>query len=859
MFPGTTTLFVLLLASQASAFLPSVFERTFELQGEGCSDFQWTVDVEAMTITYSWKSSPEAEWTAFGFSENGGMKGADITAVKSLGEAFQVEDLVSTLFAKPEKDVLQNVELLSATYDVERQIHVVARRDLDTCDRDDIKITSHKMYVVCASGSLSGGDLSYHGNLRSSGLVNIMLNEEALFEQSFIVSNDTRASQLSPGITSHGNVETATSPFPVDLQMENITLDPNVATSYRCQTMQVPLDLRVSAFEQVWGTGQSWSTDSIQNGNSWMHHTVLYSCEDPMLVAPEHRDGKPWDCIDDMPACSATLAYARGTGLVQAPAGLHVPVRVGTYVLLVHYENPNSLPVVNDRSGFRVWVEPPAQQTRTSPAGVVIHDALHDSILIEADPHRKEVTLEYLISADATRAHLPKGGVTVFGGVLHMHEIGIRGRVLLLRDGRHIMDVYDSLSYDFDRQTMNHKRYQLLPGDALVIQCTYKPLSDRDVRGGSSTKDEMCSYDVIWTPETPEIGRGMGAAVRLDEPFLKSNMGRNEVFAWYVNYTDYAYEPNPPYRNFQSLQNHRKNVCKIMTNYEIIMPTFEFADPAVCAQMVMIAAFLVASTLSIRAVNKRICHDSEDIRSRRYSVVYVGQIAFSVAALPSICMGLVRVLPDVGTYNVVDTDTYAVARSLIAAQAILYLLELFYRVKVRLSLVFHHLLASVTVIFLYFVQTKNYADLALQYGLVLLLLAVTEQSVYVVLLFRNLGYREKHPTAWSWICKISTFIYVLSRVVVIALMVMLLVRNSSRTATTWRVSNHSFSEWIDDSGIIGPGFVSATVSILLCGLIGSSAVTWKALVHMMKTTPNGDKEAVKHQTEDSTMSFSSES
>lgn len=85
------------LASGATPKPPSVFERKFELDGQGCEDIQWTVDQENLKLVLSWKSIVAAEWTAFGITNFGTMKGADMAVVKFIAEdgKFVVEDRYS--------------------------------------------------------------------------------------------------------------------------------------------------------------------------------------------------------------------------------------------------------------------------------------------------------------------------------------------------------------------------------------------------------------------------------------------------------------------------------------------------------------------------------------------------------------------------------------------------------------------------------------------------------------------------------------------------------------------------------------------------------------------------------------------
>ena len=115
--------------------------------------------------------------------------------------------------------------------------------------------------------------------------------------------------------------------------------------------------------ETVWGDGQTASGGSGKQPGH-IHHLALHQC-DGVLEDGSVVEGKAYDCADTMPICPLKLGSARSP-LIQFPPGVHNPLSAGIYVLLVHYENPTGMPVVNDRAGLRVWAEPPPLPSRTN-------------------------------------------------------------------------------------------------------------------------------------------------------------------------------------------------------------------------------------------------------------------------------------------------------------------------------------------------------------------------------------------------------------------------------------------------------------------------------------------------------------
>lgn len=235
------------------------FERVQDM-GDGCGPLEWTLDPERRKVRFRLTSAaPDDGWVAAGISENGGMKGADLWAIRELTGAgifddsasFESTDLFSTDFALPEEDVLQNVELIAAWRDEDGRLVGVIERDLETCDKDDIAVEAHKQHVVCASGRLDGvGNVSYHGPNRHSETINLMLDEELLMERKFLVNVDlSKGVEVEPGFVFYDDPATAAVPFAIDVNLIDVSLDQETVTSYYCRVFTNPEPMQV-----VWHT-----------------------------------------------------------------------------------------------------------------------------------------------------------------------------------------------------------------------------------------------------------------------------------------------------------------------------------------------------------------------------------------------------------------------------------------------------------------------------------------------------------------------------------------------------------------------------------------------------------------------------
>ena len=304
---ATTTTSTSTSTSTLTFFNEFHLERRVEMTGTGCSDVEWTVDRNANEWTVAVRGAPGLDWVGIGISENGGMKGADIMMVKRRKESdhaqdendeeFEVLDLFSTDYERPKKDILQNVELLEAYTDDEGSIRALLRRRLDTCDAEDIKVSSYKQRLICASGAIDAqGTILFHGPMHSKASVNLFV-DEALDRQSYSPQDTTRM-EIAPGLSAPSNIYTSSQVVPIDVQMQDVSLDASTKTAYRCQVIQTSSDVNVVAVEAVWGDGKSIE-DEPQPGH--IHHQLLYRCDNVELMDPSTLDGKPYDCLDNMP------------------------------------------------------------------------------------------------------------------------------------------------------------------------------------------------------------------------------------------------------------------------------------------------------------------------------------------------------------------------------------------------------------------------------------------------------------------------------------------------------------------------------------------------------------------------------
>lgn len=449
----------------------------------------------------------------------------------------------------------------------------------------------------------------------------------------------------------------------------------------------------------------------------------------------------------------------------------------------------------------------------TMPGQIILTNGQLDSIKIPADPEQKEFELQFQISSEATAAVIPKNGVQAFGASPHMHKRGVRSRFQQIRNGTHIQDVSNTLSYDFNMQSPSWKRWHLMPGDSLILTCTYLPLADGDVVGGFSADNEMCIAGFGIAPAIPEFPSivGVGYAVRPSESFKNSFLGPIEGQTSYLlDYSNAKYKPNKEGRNFIPLKDHEKQFCELFVRDELQLFPISFASIDYTAQFTMISAFFFCALMRTKSVSKKI-NGIESERTKCNTIIYLGQLLFSAIALPFAIVALTELFPSTTTFDAVNSRSYSFVRGLITIQSVLFLLELFYRIAIRTEVVVHHLLTTCLVLFLYTAMQHTFAlKTMMKIGLSLFLMALIDQPVNLTLLLKNLNFSCR--AWWPKLCKCSAVTYVVCKMWSVALVVVVMIKSSNGADKSFLIKS-SFSDWMEESTGINQTAVFVVLSI----------------------------------------------
>ncbi|XP_077997834.1 DBH-like monooxygenase protein 1 [Glandiceps talaboti] len=433
-----------------------------------------TFEVHAETLGY----------VGFGISPNGGMTNADIVIgwVKD-GEVF-FKDRFATKNGEPDIDESQDYELLGG---METETHTILKftRKLETCDDKDRTVadgTLRLIYSYHKDDPESETGLSYHGSdQRGSRSIHLL--------------------GYTPDLP---DMPTGDDLLTYDFLNQNITVPHHQDTTYWCTLFKLPkLDKKhhMIKYEPI-----------IQEGHeALVHHVLIYQC---FHSIGDEFDTYGHECYQpNMPAnmslCSTVIiSWAIGGGAFYLPeeAGFSLgDLENGDpdfVVMETHYDNPEFKDTFVDSSGIRIYYTPILRQS--DAAVLEIGNIVSPFNIIP--PYAASFLSPGFCSAPCLSEVSESSGITVFGSLLHAHLAGIGIRSRHFRQGvEQKLIAYDD-SYDFNFQEMRHleEPIQVVPGDHLILECTYNTASRTGLTyGGLGTKEEMCLNFLYYYPRIP--------------------------------------------------------------------------------------------------------------------------------------------------------------------------------------------------------------------------------------------------------------------------------------------------------------------------------------------------------------------
>jgi len=184
-------------------------------------------------------------------------------------------------------------------------------------------------------------------------------------------------------------------------------------------------------------------------------------------------------------------AWAPGVGSFELPKEAGLPANNGTthYVVQVHYNNTMGLSGETDDSGFDFCT---TDALRPNDADVLAFGSMNFTI----NPKSKlDINATWTIPSIVPTVH-------AIGAFPHMHQLGKKIATTLIRADGTTTDLGTDAAFDFSNQFFTPlSDIVIKPGDTVKTNCIWENPTDRTVRYGENTEDEMCYSFTMYYPK----------------------------------------------------------------------------------------------------------------------------------------------------------------------------------------------------------------------------------------------------------------------------------------------------------------------------------------------------------------------
>lgn len=287
----------------------------------------------------------------------------------------------------------------------------------------------------------------------------------------------------------------------VDLSLEmpeafTPDVDPD---TYRCFVMEWPEE------EPTFVTGLGIEPDQEQ----MVHHAIVYlsgpESAERMRQQDEAAEGPGFPCAGPGTFGSWLTSYEPGGFPQELPDGLGLEVEPGSVIVLqMHYNTLKEKTADQSRVDFML-----ADQVERPARVQLFLNTLWAVGFMPIPANDEDVMHRY-----QGRPLGLSGAFDIYAVDLHMHTLGSRGSIGIIRQGGEDVSLLDIPDWAFEWQETYRFRepVRLGPADELYVECHWDNTADnqqlidgqrlapRDVNWGDGTTDEMCLGNVLITP-----------------------------------------------------------------------------------------------------------------------------------------------------------------------------------------------------------------------------------------------------------------------------------------------------------------------------------------------------------------------
>ena len=275
-------------------------------------------------------------------------------------------------------------------------------------------------------------------------------------------------------------------PPPLALPWVSDTLDPGF--DYTPSTATGPDDYHCFILDPMRTQAADVIGFDIEPGvRRMVHHVLLYSAArtDAQTADAQHA-GPGWKCFGGPGTSNPQVVggWVPGTPVTQYPQGTGIRVPASAVLVMQIHYNTSTGPAVPDRTRVKLQY---AQQPVAKVAQIL--PQAHATFAIPPQSTGYEVT---------TTESGPHPGVTVWGVLPHMHQLGTRLRVEIAQTGTCLVDI-PKWNFHWQQFYMFKEPVQVAPSHGRKMTCGWDNPTSKTVTWGEGTGDEMCLNYVYLT------------------------------------------------------------------------------------------------------------------------------------------------------------------------------------------------------------------------------------------------------------------------------------------------------------------------------------------------------------------------
>lgn len=215
-----------------------------------------------------------------------------------------------------------------------------------------------------------------------------------------------------------------------------------------------------------------------------VHHVLIYSVSGSYAqqLAGKHKDAH-WPCFTGQllgQGGSKLLGvFVPGTDVVRFPENTGIPMKAGEHLVMeVHYNRSTLKTIPADQSKIRL-------KFAKTPVKYKMNVQLMVQLALNVPPGAKNHRV-------TTSINVPTN-VKVWGFMPHMHKFGTKVDLQMTRGGnKTCMTNVPRWDYNWQQTFFFDKPLDFKKGDKVQLNCFYNNTTNKPLRWGDRTEDEMC-------------------------------------------------------------------------------------------------------------------------------------------------------------------------------------------------------------------------------------------------------------------------------------------------------------------------------------------------------------------------------